>query len=87
MDFANDHAILDVQRFVLVEASVVHGVVIALRQKLQFSFLVCLLGHNAMHDWNVLALQLVDDNIAIDDWSVFGQYQHIASLHGRLHGT
>ena len=84
-DFSDDHSVLDVEHFVLVQASVVHGVVVAFGQQHQFSILVCLLGHDSVHDRNVLAFELIHNDVAIDDGRVLREEKHVASLHRWLH--
>ena len=85
MYFADDHIVCEIQLLVLVEATIVNRVVVTLCKQLQIALLVSLLRHDAMNDWDALTWELVDNDIAVDDWRVFSQQKDVATLHTRLH--
>ena len=77
--------ILQVKHFLPVESSIIHGVIVALGQNVQQSVLIELRCHDSVHDWNVLAFDLIYNDISVLDWSVFCQEENVTSLHGWLH--
>ena len=79
--------ILQVEHFLPVESTIIHGVIVTLGQNVQQSVLIELRCHDSVHDWNVLTFDLVYNDISVLDWSVFGQEENVTSLHGWFHRT
>ena len=70
-----------------IEASVVHRIIVALRQNLHRAVLFLVQLYDPVHDRNVAALDLEHHNVAGLQWVVFivGEEEQIASIERRLH--
>ena len=73
-----------------VDAAVVNWVVVALAEEVSFEFtslrvLDLLYAGDAMHDWDVLPINVVNDDIADVDLVILEEDQDVATVHRRLH--
>ena len=73
-----------------VDAAVVNWVVVALAEEVSFEFpslpvLDLLYAGDAMHDWDVLPVNVVNDDIADVDLVILEEDQDVATVHRRLH--
>ena len=63
--------IFQVEHFLPIETTIINRIVIALGQDVKLSLVIKLCGHDSVYNWNILAFNLVNYDISINNWSVF----------------